>query len=91
MNAEKKHLCLDSVNVCNWNQNAGPVVILNPDSTVHERIAYCWHQIGLLDSLLDTLGNHTDGEIRAMAGMLENFTNPIVRILETLGEMTQPT
>lgn len=88
MNAAKKHLCLNSVNVCNWNQNAGPVAILNPDSTVHERIAYCYSQIGMLDTLLVALANHTDDEIRSLAGMVEHFTSPVILVLETLGDIT---
>lgn len=88
MNAAKKPVCLNSVNVCNWNQNAGPVVILNEQSTVHERVAYCYSQIGMLETLLVALANHTDDEVRSLAEMVEHFTYPVFLVLETIGDIT---
>lgn len=91
MNAAKKPVCLNSVNVCNWDRNAGPVVILNEQSSIHERVSFCWDQLDMVTGLLDTLGNHNDDEIRWLAGMLENLISPVFRVLETVGDMTQPT
>ncbi|MBK7000972.1 MAG: hypothetical protein IPH35_13660 [Rhodoferax sp.] len=90
MNAAKKPVCLDSVVIGNWNKNAGPVTLLNPDSTVHERIAYCWSQIGMLSTFLDAMSNHTEDEIRSFSEMVRHFTDPVIMVLEVLGDMTQP-
>jgi hypothetical protein len=82
-------VCLDTLHCSNW-VKAGPVAVLNPASTLHERIAFSW---GLAEDLLDMtellMESSDDGISRAASHYFTRLT-PLVAMLDSLGDCTRP-
>ncbi len=84
-----KPISLDSPMVANWQFDSGPVSVLNPDSTLHERAAWCWQQVVTLNCMLNILATgHNDPEIRSLVNIVQTFTDPLESVLETVGDKT---
>ena len=88
-NTSNALLRLDSGQNDNWCTNAGPVASLNPASTQHERIAYCWAVANDLKDLSFLLVNQNDSDISRLAGLFLNQIKPLVSMLEHLGTTTR--
>ena len=82
-------LRLDSGQNDNWCTNAGPVAILNPASTLHERIAYCWAVANDLQALSELLSLSREPDLSRMACLFLNQVKPLVEMLECLGTDTR--
>ena len=83
----QKPVCLDTLHPSNW-VKTGPVAVLNPASTLHERIAFSW---GLAQDLLDMtellMESSDDGISRAASHYFTRLT-PLVAMLDSLGDCT---
>jgi hypothetical protein len=83
-------LRLDAFQSDNWSSSATPVAILNTQSTLHERIAYCWGLANQLHVLSDFLAQHENPEIQQAATLFGSQLQPLVTMLKKLGSDTQP-
>ena len=81
---------LDAFQSDNWTSSTTPVAILNPESTLHERVAYCWGLANQLHVLSDFLVQHESREIQQVAALFGSQLKPLVTILNKLGSDTQP-
>ena len=81
---------LDAFQSDNWTSSAIPVAILNPESTLHQRIAYCWGLANQLHALSDVLAQHESPEIQQVAALFGSQLQPLVTMLKKLGSDTQP-
>lgn len=82
-------LRLDAGHNCNWENDAGPVAILNDASTLHERVAFCWamaSDIQEMAELFSTRSENTD--ITRVCALFMNQIRPLVAMLEHIGSST---
>ncbi len=83
-------LRLDAFQSDNWSNSATPVAILNTESTLHQRIAYCWGLANQLHIFSDFLVQHENSEIRQVAQQYLSQLQPLVNLLNKLGTDTRP-
>ena len=81
-------LRLDEGHNANWNLDAKPVAILNKDSTLHERLAYCWGLAASLDDLAMLLNQSSVPDVARISGLFNSRLQPLVAMLERLGSDT---
>jgi hypothetical protein len=81
---------LDAFQSNNWTSSTTPVAILNTQSTLHERIAYCWGLANQLHVLSDFLAQHENPEIQQAAVLFGSQLQPLVTMLKKLGSDTRP-
>ena len=81
---------LDAFENDNWSSNGNPVAILNMDSTLHDRIAYCCGMANHLHVLTDLLAQHENIEIRQLAALFDGHLIPLETLLKKMGDDTQP-
>jgi hypothetical protein len=72
----------------NWKHDAGPVAILNPDATLHERIAYCWGLAAHLEAIAN-LSEESQAPARSLHGLLLVHLVPLLAVLDNLGTETR--
>lgn len=72
----------------NWKFDAGPVAVLNLESTTHERIAYCWGLAANLDALADLGINSNDADVSNFARLISSALAPLLATLDHLGDET---
>ncbi|MCB8747646.1 hypothetical protein LHU53_12095 [Rhodoferax sp. U2-2l] len=86
------HIRLDACCNDNWRgESAPPVAILNPETTLHDRIAYCWGlgaQIEELSMLL--LDTPADSAQSRIGTLLKHNIDPLMAVLHELGCSTLP-
>ena len=80
---------LDAHQNANWTSSATPVAILNTESTLHDRIAYCWGLANQLHILSDILAEHENPEVQQVVALFGCQLMPLQVMLETLGSDTQ--
>ena len=88
-NASPTPLRLDEGHNQNWKVDARPVAILNEDSTLHERIAYCWGLAESLNELTVLLNESAASDVARVSGLYYNRLQPLVAMLERLGSDTR--
>ena len=76
---------LDAYQNDNWASSDVPVAILNTESTLHDRIAYCWGLANQLYVLSDLLAEHENREIQQVAALFGSQLKPLEVMLEKLG------
>ena len=81
---------LDAYQNDNWTSSEIPVAILNTESTLHDRIAYCWGLANHLHVLSDFLCNHDNAEIRQVAALFGCQLMPLEVMLHKMGDDTKP-
>ena len=81
---------LDAYQNDNWTSSEVPVAILNTESTLHDRIAYCWGLANQLHVLSDFLCDHDNPEIKQVAALFSCQLQPLESLLEKLGSDTNP-
>ena len=81
---------LDAYLSANWTSSEIPVAILNIESTLHDRIAYCWGVTNQLHVLSDFLCEHDNTDIRQLAALFGCQLQPLKVVLQQLGNDTQP-
>ena len=84
------HVRLDAHQNDNWTSSEIPVAILNTESSLHDRIAYCWGLANQLHVLSDFLGQHESLEIQQIAALFGCQLMPLEVMLQKLGDDTQP-
>lgn len=72
----------------NWDLEAGPVAILNPAATLHERIAYCWGLAAHLEAIAN-LSAASAEPAHSLQGLLLVHLEPLLAVLENLGSETR--
>jgi hypothetical protein len=82
-------LRLDAFQSERWRGNRTPVAILNTESTLHQRISYCWSLAHQLHLMSDFLSGHMSLESRQIAEFLDTHLHPLVTLLEKLGADTK--
>ena len=80
---------LDSHQNDNWTSSEIPVAILNTESTLHDRISFCWNLANQLHVLSDLLGQHENREIQEVAALFGCHLIPLEAMLEKVGDDTQ--
>jgi hypothetical protein len=75
----------------NWKFDAGPVAMLNPNSSTHERIAYCWCLAENLEAIADLGGMSTDGDVSIFSNLISNSLFPLLATLKILADETSKT
>ena len=88
-NTSTTPLRLDEGNNLNWKVDAKPVAILNEDSTLHERVAYCWGLASSLDDLSMLLNESSVPDVARISGLFYYRLQPLVAMLERLGSDTR--
>jgi hypothetical protein len=81
---------LDAFQSDNWSSSATPVAILNTESTVHDRIGFCWGLANQLHTLSDLLAQHENTEIQQVAALFGCQLQPLEVMLQKLGNDTKP-
>ena len=81
---------LDAGHNFNWNIDAAPVAVLNETSTLHDRIAYCWGVAERIHELTGFFMESNSPEVRRIGSMLHCHADPLVAVLERLGDDTAP-
>ena len=81
---------LDAHQNDNWTSRAVPVAILNTESTLHDRIAYCWGLAKNLHVLSFNLNQHSNSEVREVAFLFGCQLQPLEVMLEKMGSDTNP-
>ena len=81
---------LDSHQNDNWSNSNIPVAILNTESTLHDRISFCWNLANQLHVLSSLLAEHENREIKETAAMFGGQLIPLEAMLRKLGDDTQP-
>ena len=76
---------LDAYQNTNWTSSEVPVAILNTESTLHDRIAYCWGLANQLHTLSDLLTQHESHEIQQVAALFGSQLMPLEVMLQKLG------
>ena len=82
-------LRLDARQSENWTGSRTPVAILNTESTLHDRIAYCSGLANQLHTLSDFLAQHENPDMRQVADLLDSLLQPLQAMLHKLGTDTQ--
>lgn len=72
----------------NWKTDAGPVAVLNLDSTLHERIAYCFGLVSHLDVLAELGTDSKDSDVSSFASLISSALVPLLATLRNLGDET---
>ena len=81
---------LDAYQSTKWHANFTPVAILNTESTLHQRIAYCWGLAHQLVIMSDFLIEHQNPEFRQIGELFDSQLQPLVTLLDKLGADTRP-
>ena len=82
---------LDAFQNDNWSSSDVPVAILNAESNLHDRIAYCWGLVKHLHVLSDLLAEHENSEIQNVAALFGSQLIPLEAILNNMGSETSLT
>lgn len=90
VNTTTEPIRLDDASNTNWHLNASPVAVLNPDSSLHDRLAYCWGLASRLSEMTNFIGVHGDFELQRVSMLLVCHVSPLVTVLEALAESTDP-
>ena len=72
----------------NWKFDAGPVAVLNVESTTHERIAYCWGLAANLDVIANLGIASNDADVSIYASLVSSSLAPLLVMLDNLGGVT---
>ena len=72
----------------NWKFDAGPVAVLNLESTTHERIAYCWGLAANLNVIADLGIASNDADVSIFANLISSALAPLLVVLDKLGDET---
>jgi hypothetical protein len=72
----------------NWKFDGGPVAMLNPDSSMHERIAYCWGLAANIEAIAAMGNASADGDVSRFANLLSSTVVPLLATLGNLGDLT---
>jgi hypothetical protein len=64
------------------------VAILNPDSTLHDRIAFCWESANAIDSFADMCQFNDNDDIQRVGAILHHQITPLLQLLSFLGAST---
>lgn len=92
METQTKAVSLVKLNdglACNWRSDAGPVAILNPAATLHERIAYCWGLAAQLEAIANLSAASKEEPARSLHGLLLVHLESLLAVLENLGTETR--
>lgn len=82
---------LDSSCNGNWDGvEAPPVAILNTDSTLHDRIAYCYGLGGMVAHLADLCRFNDNSDIQRVGALLHHQIQPLMEVLHVIGSSTHP-
>lgn len=79
---------VDTHHVNNWLTDSPPATIINPESTLHARIAWCWGVASELEEIAALLANHIEDSERTVGGIFSTKLLPLVAMLEHLGTVT---
>jgi hypothetical protein len=74
----------------NWTCCDTAVAILNTESTLHDRIAFCWNLANQLHVLSELLAQHENREIQDVAALFGGQLKPLEAMLHNLGSGTPP-
>ena len=75
----------------NWDGvDATPVAILNTDSTLHERIAYCYGMGEMVANLADLCRFDDNADIQRVGALLHHQIKPLMEVLHVIGCSTHP-
>jgi len=74
----------------NWGNEGRPVAILNPNSTMHERIAFCWQAVEAISNLADLLRFDDNDDIQRVGVILRQQVTPLLNVLHVIGSDTHP-
>ena len=74
----------------NWACSDTAVAILNTESTLHDRIAFCWNLANQLHVLAELLAQHENHEIQDVAALFGCQLKPLEAMLHNLGSGTPP-
>lgn len=82
---------LDSGCNGNWDgPSAAPVAILNTDSTLHERIAYCYGMSEMIGNLADLCRFDDNADVQRVGALLNHQIKPLIEVLHVIGSSTHP-
>lgn len=81
---------LDDASNTNWHLNAAPVAVLNPDSSLHDRLAYCWGLASRLNEMTQLLGVHGDFELQRVSMLFGCHVTPLLAVLDLMASDTAP-
>jgi hypothetical protein len=85
------HIRLDAGCNSNWDgEDAPPVAILNPDTTTHDRLAYCWGLGAQIEELARLLNTSTDTTQSRIGTLLTHNINPLMAMLHELACNSHP-
>ena len=89
-NTPSEPIRLDAFQSDKWTGDSIPVAILNTESTLHQRIAYCWGLAHQLHIFSDFLVQHENPEMRQVGELFDSQLQPLVTLLDKLGTDTIP-
>lgn len=73
---------------CNWTFAARPIAVLNLDSSIHERVAYCWGLAANLDALAELGASSGDVDVSNFSNLVSSMLVPLLATLGNLGTVT---
>jgi hypothetical protein len=82
------HIRLDGYCAQNWDCDAAPVAILNTETTLHERLAYCWGLGSQIEELARLLNTSTDTTKSRIGTLLTHNIDPLMAMLNDLANST---
>ena len=89
-NTNVEPLRLDAFHNQNWEISSGPVAVLNEVSSTHERIAFCWGLSAQIQTIAHIISTSDDVSLWRFGQLLNSFSTPLEKMLERLGNDTDP-
>jgi hypothetical protein len=72
----------------NWGEDGEPPIMVNPNASVHHKIAWAWGQVSLINSMLMDICADGGKERGALAGTIISHLTPVEGMLQHLGDST---
>lgn len=75
----------------NWDgTDSTPVAVLNAESTLHDRIAYCYGLSEIIAHLADFCRFDDNADVQRVGVLLHHQIKPLVEVLHVIGSSTHP-
>lgn len=72
----------------NWDHETSPPVIINPEASLHAKLAWCWGEVCFIKSLGDVACQHNTDAMHGVGELLVAVSMPLEAMLRHLSEVT---
>lgn len=72
----------------NWGMDGEPPIIVNPNASLHNKLAWLWGEVSLLADAVNEIDASDNPQLRTFANFITSRLMPVEAMLDHLGETT---